>query len=559
MTDRAVRWVVVISIVCGAALRCIEVAQAHTFGFDDTMLALNIVTRSAARLAQPLSFQQTAPVLFLWIDRLLVDLAPGAASVVLRLLPLAGGIAILPLTWVVGRRLVSESAAALTVALLAVSPLAVDYTDRPKPYILDAAVALGLIGLTLWVIREPQRRRAWAILAATGAVATLLSTPAVFTLAACGVALLIALAPATRRGGRETAWLVALGGIWIAVELVNYLAFQRTTNHDVWLQRFWGPAFFTPTAHDLPARVRIVASSFMENLFYGTSLRPRIALRILVTLLAVIGAVRAWRRPGPWALVLLVGPLVLAVLASAARVYPPSDRTWLFAAPSVALLAASGVELLCGRLPARARRPAFIAIGLAGLFLPARQSWLTLRAFLRPDGLGAAMRAWDAASHRGAPIYVFARDAIRWTYYTTDWAHPDTARLNWLMTADSVIGPNSGNAPTRGHAVHDEGDSLIYRGAARVELIGIPTGMEDRMMIAADSEPDSGWADNEARRLAAAATPSIWMFFLYTKPRIDSLVIAAAERRGAQLTSANHFETVRLYHLRFNAPPAHVP
>jgi hypothetical protein len=547
---RIVPWLVFIAILIGAALRCIEVAQGHTFGFDDTMLAINIVSRSAGQLARPLAYEQTAPVLFLWIDRLLVDLA-GANGVVLRLVPLVGGIAALPLTWIVGRRLVPDSAAAFTVALLAVSPLAVDYTNRTKPYVVDAAVALALMALTLWVMREPERPRAWVTLIVAGVLATVLSTPAVFTLAACGAALLVALTPTVATRRRTIAWLVAVASVWIIATLINYLAFQRATNHDAYLARFWGSAFFTPSAPDLVARVRVVASSFAENLFFGTNIRPPIALRILAALLAVIGAARTARRPGLWALILLVGPLALAVLASAAGVYPPSDRTWLFAAPSVALLVASAMQFLCGRLPSTLRRPAFIAISLAALVLPARQSWLALRASLAPDPLEDALRTWQTAALPGEPIYVFARDAIRWTYYTTDWERPDTTRLRWLMAASHAIGPNSGNAPSRGHAVHNEGDSLVYRGPARAELIGIPTGMEDRMQMDPGTEPDSGWADNEVRRMAAVADPTIWMFFLYTKPRIDSTVIVAAQRRGAQLTIARRFDGIRLYRLRF--------
>jgi 4-amino-4-deoxy-L-arabinose transferase-like glycosyltransferase len=540
----AALWVVILAVAVGAALRIAEVAQDHTFGFDDTALAINIATRSAAQLAKPLLFEQTAPVLFLWIDRLLVDLF-GVSEVALRLLPLVAGIAVLPLTWIAGRRLVSAPATALAVALLAVSPLAVDYSDSVKPYIVDAAVALTLIGLTIEVLRTPEGHGAHLALLVAGMVALFVSTPAVFTLAACVAALLML--PATRR--RAGVLMLA----WAAVAAYNYLAFQRATAHNPALQRYWDEIFFTPGAPNLVERVRVVASSYVQNLYFGISLRPLIALRIAVAILVALGVTRVWRQMGAWAATLLAGPLALAVIAATVRVYPPSDRTWLFTGPSMVLLAAAGVAALSELLPAGARARTFVALSVAALLLPAHQSWVTLRALLRPDSLDTAIRDWRAIAKPRDPIYIFSRDAIRWTYYTTEWAKPDTVRLNWLMAAAQSIGPNSGNAPTRGRAVHDEGENLVYSGTGRAELIGIATGMEDGIPHA-QPHPDTGWAENEAERVDRAARDGngdAWLFFLYCDPPIDSLVLRATERRGAHLVSANQFDRTRVYLVRF--------
>jgi Dolichyl-phosphate-mannose-protein mannosyltransferase len=546
--DRGPWRVALVAIVVGTALRVAEAAQGHSLGFDDSMLAINIVSRSAAELARPLAFQQSAPILFLWLERLLVDLA-GAHSIVLSLVPVLGGIAVLPLTWIVGRRLVGAPAAAWTTALLAVSPLAVDYTDRPKPYVLDAAIALGLIALTLRVLREPEHRGAWIALAVAGALSIGFSTPAIFTLAACGTTFL--LTPSIRR--RCALWVVGLGVLWIAVAAVNYIAIQRPAANDPYLHRFWDPIFFTPGAPDLAARVRLVFSSYIENLFFGTTIRPPISFRIAAMVLAVVGAVRAARRPGPWACVLLAGPLTLAMLAAVVRTYPPSDRTWLFAAPSLALLAAYGLIGLGERLvPLPVRRPVLLGLGIAALMLPAWQSWHALRATLGADDFESAIRTWRTSDHPGEPVYVFARDAIRWTYYTTNWAAPDTARLDWLLATSRAIGPNSGNAPPRGHPVRDEGDSLVYTGSGRAELIGDPTGMEDLSNVPRDPRPDSGWGDNEARRIAAAANPSIWLFLRYCPPTVDSELVVASIRRGARVTVVRRVADVRLYQLRFD-------
>jgi hypothetical protein len=544
-------WSVVaaVAIVVGGIVRSVEVAQSHAFGFDESLLAINVVTRSLRQLVHPLAFEQTAPVLFLWIDRIVVDLL-GVNNVALRLVTLLAGIVTLVLAWVVGPQLVPRPAAALAVALLAISPLAVDYSDRTKPYMVDAAIAVALIAASLRTIRRPDQRRSWLLLSLSGAIGILLSTPALLTLASCAIAIVLALSPAQRR---ETLRPYAMTMLLCAVVAgVNYIVMQRATTHDPYLRRFWGTAFFVPGAPNLLERVRVVTSSYAQSLFFGTSVRASIIARAAIALLGIGGAVRLGTRTGLWAVVLLAGPLALAVVTSAAQLYPPSDRTWLFAAPGTVLLVTTGLLAVTDHVPHAARVPAFAFAGLALLVLPARQSLLTLHDSLAPDNLERALTAWRSDPAADEPIYVFGRDAVRWTYYTTDWTRPDTIRVDTLLALAHAIGPNSGNAPPRGHAVHDEGDALVYAGSGRRELIGIPTGMEGGILNHPQLEPDTAWADNEARRIAAAAHGGgAWLFFIYCDPPIDSALIAATGRRGGRLASDLLFDNVRLYRIQF--------
>jgi len=545
--------VAAVAIVVGATIRGVEVSQSHAFGFDESLLAINVVARSLPQLLRPLAFEQAAPVLFLWIDRLVVDIV-GVNNVALRLVPLVAGVATLVFTWVVGQQLVPRPAAALAVALLAVSPLAVDYSDSTKPYIVDAAVTMALIAVTLRAIRSPDQRSSWLLLSLSGAIGILLSTPALLTLAACALAIAMARAHGPRQFDARCYVVTCL--VCLAVAGVNYVVMQRVTTHDPYLRHYWGTAFFVPGAPNLLERVRVVTSSYAQSLFFGTSLRASIVARAAIALIGAAGTVRIGRRTGTWAVVLLVGPLALAVVTSAAQLYPPSDRTWLFAAPGTVLLVSSGLLALADPLPEAARDPAFVLAGIALLVLPARQSLLALRASLAPDNLARALTAWHDDAVSGEPIYVFSRDAVRWTYYTTDWTRPDTIRVDTLLALAHAIGPNSGNAPPRGHAVVDEGDALVYSGSGRAELIGTATGMEGGILNHPQSEPDTGWADNEARRITAAAGDrGAWLFFIYCDPQIDSEVIAATVRRGGRLARDLQFNNVRLYQLRFAATP----
>ena len=75
-----------IAILVGIALRVIEFARDRPLWLDEAMLSLNIASRSFAQLARPLDYDQTAPVLYLWIEGSLVTLG-GVSERSLRALP----------------------------------------------------------------------------------------------------------------------------------------------------------------------------------------------------------------------------------------------------------------------------------------------------------------------------------------------------------------------------------------------------------------------------------------------------------------------------------------
>jgi hypothetical protein len=128
----------------------------------------------------------------------------------------------------------------------------------------------------------------------------------------------------------------------------------------------------------------------------------------------------------------------------------------------------------------------------------------------------------------GEPVYIFSLDVPRWTFYTTDWAHPDTTRLDRLLALADSLGPNSGNRPPRGHPVRDDGRPFVVRTETRTELLGLPTGVEILNDGPTHSAADPGWATTEADRVRAATTGSAWLIFLHGRsfaaPLADTLI-----------------------------------
>jgi len=473
------------------------------------MLALNVALRGFGALARPLQLEQSAPILFLWLSRV-ATAAGGVNEYALRLLPLLAGLATIPLVARVAGSLVSPRAAVLAAVLASVSPLTFEFSAVFKQYSTDAFVVALLLAVALPCCRTAAPTRgAWLRFGLATVVAPLLSAPSIFVSGPSLVALL--LAPRDARGvvlrratGIAAAWLLIVG--------VNWAVFQRATMHSAFMQHYWEQSFLLPPFRDAFQHLRARTGFLLQAMLTGSNVRYPTSLRYVFTALIVIGLVRLGRRHGAWAVVLTAAPFVLLWTAAAIRAYPLVDRTCLFLAPLIVLLLVAGVESVSDGLSARWSPAAFATVG-GLLALPgaidAGYHW-------RPQVSATLMRSSlsrvSLAVDRGEPVYVFALDTPRWIYYTTDWSHPDTARVRRLLAIAESTGPNSGNAPPRTRPLSArDGDAFVFRDGRRVELIGLSTGVEILDQFRTRYSPDPGWIEEEVDRIRALPAARQWI------------------------------------------------
>src|SRR5690349_11063509 len=156
-----------IAIVVGISLRVIEFARNRPLWLDEAMLSLNIATRSFVDLARPLDYDQSAPVAYLWIERLAVNLG-GVNEIALRALPFLGGLALVPLVWLVARRLAGATTAALAAVLAALWLLLITFNAEAKQYGVDPLVSALIAWFAVRVANVPGDRRRWLRLLAAG-------------------------------------------------------------------------------------------------------------------------------------------------------------------------------------------------------------------------------------------------------------------------------------------------------------------------------------------------------------------------------------------------------
>ncbi len=540
-------------IVAGYALglRTLVFVRGRPLEIDEAMLALNVALRGFLGLTRPLAFEQTAPILFLWGTRLVAAVS-GFSEHSLRFIPFVAGLCFGPLLWWAGRQMLSGGGAVCAGLLGALSPIDVAYGDFFKPYAVDAVVGALLLALAFRIARAPADRRRWTVFILAAIVSPFLSAPAPFVIA--GAAAGLAMSPDVRRAKLPSRAVLTGVALMIAAVAVNYVVFQRRAVDSAYMQHYWEAAFFRPPWHRMAGILRDRAGWTVQELFLGHFVPTPLLFRAVLDALVIAGIAVLARRHGVWAAVLLTAPWFLVFAASALQLYPLADRTLLFAAATVLLATTAAIEALASTIGERSRTSRWAFPLMATLLLlpaamdAARRTMLSLHT----DDFTVAWADFLRRAGPTAPVYVFSRNVPVWTWYSTDWGHPDTVRARLLMEAASRTGPNSGNAPSRGRPVVREGDSLAVV-TERLELIGIPTGAEARAAGSAQREtPDPGWATNEAARIHSAATPEIWVFFTHCHNDCDAVLIDTLLATGGRIEYQHISPAARVYEYRRN-------
>lgn len=344
-------------LLLGLAWRVLRYALGFPIWGDEAFVAVDFVARDYREMIQPSLYGQIVPLAFMWAE-LAVSRLLGLSEWALRLLPSLAGIAALFLFWRFTARVLPRRAAGLALAVFAASYYVVRHGAEVKPYIADLLIALGLTMLGWAVYRRPRALGWWAALILFAGVAVWCSYPAAFVGGSVGL-LLTWLLWRERFQGRVLAGWLLFGLVLSGSFLAMYVTVARPHAEfaarltDTWAQAF--PPFGQPWK--LPAWLFAVHTGLMLAYPHGGTAPGSIGTFLCV----VLGAVRL-ARTRPALLLLLLGPLPLAFIAAAIRVYPygGSARTMLYMAPAFCLLTGIGLltalEYLAPRVAVLARR-----------------------------------------------------------------------------------------------------------------------------------------------------------------------------------------------------------
>ena len=233
---------------------------------------------------------------------------------------------------------------ALAIALLAVSDDLIYYSSEFKQYSSDVLIALGCAFLVLGPSRSEGTVGRF-LGAFAGGLATWFSFSSIFVLAAGGVWL--AATALVRKDWERLIVLSVIGAVWLVNFTACYVISKRLLGDGDWMWVWWGFSFLPlppRSLGDLSSLFWTIANLFTNPAGLDTPISP-ITTGLLGLGLYGVGLMRWVRDRKGAALAILVGPLALAMVASAARLYPFHGRTILYLAPLLILAVAEGAAI----------------------------------------------------------------------------------------------------------------------------------------------------------------------------------------------------------------------
>ncbi len=351
-------WLPFCTAAIGIAIVLYQWLNMRPFWLDEEMIALNLRDRSFPELAGRLWLDQSAPLGWLYLQRLIL-LVFGDSELSLRALPAAFGVATVGAALYVGRRWLTTAGSTVMVLLCSCATWITFYALELKPYSVDTFWGLMLPALAVSATEastDRARRKAIAIWLTAAATAHWFSLGALLVLPACGVVLCFAL-----RRRPEALRMLAMGvAITTASVALHYLLSIRHAQSSTSLQEFWQFAMLPPDAgiQDAPRWIVSHLKPFADK--PGGSAYP-----IAFWILAVIGfAVTPHHMLGLVSGLVVASGFVFAVV----RMVPLYERLSLWFLPALYLGIALSLDWFVRLLrePPPTRTALFRAAALAG-------------------------------------------------------------------------------------------------------------------------------------------------------------------------------------------------
>ena len=291
----------------------------------------------------------------------------GDSTTAAQLFPFVVGLATIPATYLVARKLdTGEVSALFSAALVAASPLLVTYSTRVKQYTSDALLTLAIVASVIWIVENPRQSKRWWVLAFVSCLSVAFSGQLLLVVGAAVVASLVCSWESRREWMRTTfpalVLLAAFGAFWY------FAILKPLVSHDELLE-FWGNSFIVVDKGLVPAATSFARGVYrlLKNVIGGEAGAPGTPFTLIGVGVFFVSAL-IWRRT---VTLLLLLPVLAAIVAAAAGRAPLGVRTDGYLVPLIALTMAVGFDsLFRSNLPVRLQRYckiAAIALGISVL------------------------------------------------------------------------------------------------------------------------------------------------------------------------------------------------
>ena len=390
----------------GVVVRVAQYVWNRSLWADEAVLALNIVNRSYGELLQPLDYEQGAPLGFLMVEKLAVQVF-GDNEYALRLFPLICGIVSLFLFYQLANRFIQGWGITIAVVLFASLHYLVYYSSEVKQYSSDVAIALLCSLISLGLLRQKLGIYQMIILSLGGAIAIWFSHPAIFVLAGVGGSCFL-LKLVKKEDIKLTNYL-AIYSSWIISFIAFYFSSIKNLSGDEDLLTSWRAAF-----PSFPLDIIWYLDAFGK--FFYRPLGFNSPFDGIAIVIFVIGCIACYRRRKETLLIVL-SPILVTFLASALQKYPFRSRLVLFLTPFVILLIAEGVDYI--RHKTRYKFAPIASILLLFLLLAppiASASQLLVKPYLRSE-IKPVISYVKTNQKPGDILYIYQRGKYQFMYY----------------------------------------------------------------------------------------------------------------------------------------------
>jgi len=331
-----------IFLSAGILLRLFLYFQNNSLWLDEQYLSNSIVSYSLKELLTvPLLYYQKAPLGFLMMQKLFVTVfSPSEMS--LRLFPLLCNIASLFLFITICRYFLKENMIWLAVAIFSLAPPLIFHAVEAKQY--SSELLSSVIAMCLYIRLQIKgaNRSDLVKMAVAGTILIWFSYSVIFILVA--ISLVVSFKILKKRGLKGYMYYFIVFFIWMTSFVINY--YFSTYKH---AESKWTIYWFDYYRHFAPLPPKNMDELTWYALrFYRllnnplglwwnfmapveTAFSPVLKLTFIPVILFFTGIIGFLRRKAD--IVLLSGAILLTLFISGLKLYPLTDRFWVFLAP----------------------------------------------------------------------------------------------------------------------------------------------------------------------------------------------------------------------------------
>lgn len=426
MVNKNFKWIALGIIGLGILLRLVLLIYNRNLILDEVNVARNLYERNFVDLLKPLNYEQFAPPLFLWIEKL-NSLIISNREWALRLFPFLCSIANLLIFYKILVRVKVQYFAFYPLLIFATGMLFLRYATELKQYSSDITVCLSLLLLSLKYETTNTKPIPffikWLFVLS---IANWLSMPSIFVIASIGIYYFIAFVEL-----KNSKLLIALGLAWMLYLIQFYLYYKLLLQPSIksdYLQN-WHQYYFLNWNNlevDTLKQNKDLLKRFLEAMI-GEN---RLAVYFNVTLFGLGCFYFAKEKLREFLLLAL--PLLFLLITVSLHKYTLLPRVCSFAYPLLLLIIAKGLESFFaeGKMKRFIILPVLICLWVVYSFNKVEWAWDPPKFEKTTEGF-----EWIKSKNANASfVHVFVYPSL--LYYAH--IHPDSSKWQCLKNATAI-------------------------------------------------------------------------------------------------------------------------